>query len=130
MKKSIITVLVIVAVVILLALPKLGLFGGGADGSPTAGGPPPATVLPVEAVVVKPQSFDKKLVVTGSILANESIEVKSEVSGKVQRIYFIEGQSVNKGALLIKIDDDELRAQLGKQKFNKKTEFVFYHFFW
>lgn len=120
MKKGVIIVLVIVAVLVLLALPKLGLFGTKNSVGPQTGALPTAATLQVEAVIVKPTSFDKKLVVTGSILANESIEVKSEVSGKIQRIYFVEGQSVNKGDLLIKIDDDELRAQSEKQKFNKK----------
>lgn len=119
MKKGVITVLIIVAVLVLLALPKLGLFNKDQKGG-LVPGPQASAVLPVEAVIVKPVSFDKKLVVTGSILANESIEVRSEVSGKIQKIFFTEGQAVNRGDLLIKIDDDELRAQLEKQKFNKK----------
>lgn len=117
MKKSVITVLVILVIVFLLSLPKLGLFSGNEEISLVAGA---AQVLPVEAIVVKPYTFNKKLVVTGSIIANESIEVKSEVSGKIQQIFFTEGQAVQKGSLLIKIDDAELRAQLEKQKFNKK----------
>ena len=120
MKKSLITVLVIVAVIVLLALPKFGLFKGEQKTGPAGAPQPGSQVLPVEAVVVKPTSFDKKLVVTGSILANESIEVKSEVSGKIQGIYFTEGQAVKKGDILIKIHDDELLAQLEKQKYNKK----------
>src|SRR5690349_2189379 len=119
MKKTLITGLIIIAVIALLALPKLGLFKSKSAG-PAATTQPGAQVLPVEAVVIKPTAFDKKLVVTGSILANESIEVKSEVNGKIQRIYFIEGQAVKKGDLLIKIDDDELLAQLEKAKYNKK----------
>jgi membrane fusion protein, multidrug efflux system len=119
MKKTLIVVLVVLAIVFLLALPKLGLFGGEKKAGSNAAQQGPQ-VLPVEAVVIKPSSFAKKLVVTGSILANESIELKSEVSGKIEGIYFTEGQFVKKGDLLIKIDDDELRAQLNKQKFNKK----------
>jgi membrane fusion protein, multidrug efflux system len=120
MKKSLITVLVIVAIVVLLAIPKLGLFTSGEKAGPAAGTSPASQALPVEAVVVKPTTFDKKLVVTGAILANESVEIKPELSGKIQGIYFTEGQAVKKGSLLIKIDDAELRAQLDKQKFNKK----------
>ena len=119
MKKSLLVVLIIVAIVVLLAVPKLGLFSGEKKAGPVMqGGPQQA--LNVEAVVLKPSSFDKRLVVTGSILANESIEIRSEVSGKIEGIYFTEGQAVKKGDLFIKIDDDELRAQLEKQKFNKK----------
>jgi membrane fusion protein, multidrug efflux system len=120
MKKSLITLLVIVAIIALLALPKLGLFKGDQTSATGPGSLSPAQVLPVEAVVVKPTLFERKLVVTGTILANESVEVKTETSGKIMRIYFTEGQPVKKGGLLIKIDDEELRAQVEKQKYNKK----------
>jgi membrane fusion protein (multidrug efflux system) len=120
MKKSLITGLVIIAIVALLALPKLGLFKGEKSADPLAGAAAASQILPVEAIVVKPTVFERKLVVTGTILANESVEVKTETSGKIMGIYFTEGQAVKKGSLLIKIDDDELRAQLEKQKYNKK----------
>jgi len=120
MKKSLITVLIIVAVIVLLALPKLGLFNKEENAGPATSAQSNETALTVEAVIIKPASFDKKLVVTGAIRANESIELKSEVSGKITGIHFTEGQAVKKGDLLIKIDDAELLAQFEKQKFNKK----------
>jgi membrane fusion protein (multidrug efflux system) len=120
MKKQIITGSIIVVVVLLLAVPKLGWFssknsGGEAIGSP--GGPPP---LPVEALVVKPERLDNRLIVTGTVLANESLELKSEISGKITRIAFQEGASVKKGSVLVQINDEEVRAQLLKQKYNQK----------
>ena len=118
MKKTLITILIIVAVVLLLAIPKISFKGEEpkAGENSTRG----IQILPVEAVVVKPTIFDRKLVVTGTIIANESIEVKSEVSGKITGISFKEGQAVKKGDVLIKIEDDELQAQLEKAKHNKK----------
>jgi len=118
MKKTIITIVVIVAVIALLALPKY--FKSKQEAKPATGSSPAAQTLNVEATVIKPVTFDKKLIVTGSILANESVELKSETSGKILKIYFVEGQAVKKGDLLVKIDDDELLAQLDKQKANKK----------
>lgn len=122
MKKTIISVLVIAAIVALLALPKIGLFKKEkvAVGPPQGGGQATAAPLQVEGYIVTPAAFDKKLVVTGAIIANESVDIKSEISGKIVRIYFKEGQKVNRGDLLIKIDDDEVVAQLEKQKHNKK----------
>lgn len=118
MKKTLITILIVVAVVLLLAIPKISFKGD----SPKAGGAQgqSSQVLPVEAYVVRPTQFDRKLVVTGSILANETIEVKSEVSGKITGIYFKEGQAIKKGDVLIKIEDNELQAQLEKARHNKK----------
>lgn len=105
--------------VALLALPKLNLFQDSKKAGPVAGNAASQT-LAIEATILKPVPFDRRLVVTGSILANEQVELKSEVSGKIMNIYFTEGQAVTKGEQLLKIDDTELQAQLDKQKANKK----------
>lgn len=122
MKKQIITGSIVVVVIALLALPKIGWFsdqndGGDAQGSP---GPQRAPQLPVEALVVKPGRLDHKLIVTGSVLSNESLELKSEISGKITAIAFEEGSRVKKGDVLIRINDEEVRAQLLKEKYNQK----------
>ncbi len=51
------------------------------------------------------------------MLANEEVELKSEVSGRVTKILFKEGGFVKKGDLLVKINDSELQAQLEKAKY-------------
>ena len=76
--------------------------------------------LPVSMQVVKPENFTEILPVTGSIEANESVILKSEVSGKIIGIHFSEGQQVTKGTLLIKVYDDDLQAQLAKAQANLK----------
>lgn len=78
---------------------------GGGKGKPSSG-------LQVEGIVVKTSSFDNKLEVTGSITANESVELHSEVPGLVTSINFKEGSEVRKGSLLIKINDRDIQAQL------------------
>ncbi len=65
----------------------------------------------VEAVIVQPQEFTNILSLSGSIEANEQVEIRSEVSGIVEKIYFDEGSKVSKGQVLVKINDIELRAQ-------------------
>ncbi len=121
MKKQIIYGVILVIVVLLLAIPKTGWFsskGSTGDAKANPGGPPPA--LPVEAMIVKPSKLDNKLIVTGTVLANESLELKSEISGKITRIAFQEGTVVKKGSVLIQINDEEISAQLQKQKYNQK----------
>ena len=78
------------------------------------------SALPVSGVVVTPKLLENKIKVTGSILPNESIELKSEVSGLVTKVHFKEGQKVKKGTLLVSLKDDELQAQLEKLRFSKK----------
>ncbi|MFV5698899.1 efflux RND transporter periplasmic adaptor subunit [Flavobacterium sp. ZT3R17] len=66
----------------------------------------------VSGIVVKTQTFDNNLSLSGSIEANEQVEIRSEVSGIVEGIYFQEGSNVSKGQVLFKVNDIELRAQL------------------
>ncbi|MFO7656492.1 MAG: efflux RND transporter periplasmic adaptor subunit [Bacteroidales bacterium] len=51
---------------------------------------------------------------TGSLLPDEEVELSFETSGKVVGIYFSEGKWVKKGALMAKINDKPLQAQLLK----------------
>ncbi|CAD0007137.1 efflux RND transporter periplasmic adaptor subunit [Flavobacterium chungangense] len=66
----------------------------------------------VTGIVVKTSTFDNNLSLSGSIEANEQVEIHSEISGIVEGIYFNEGSYVNKGQVLFKVNDIELRAQL------------------
>jgi membrane fusion protein (multidrug efflux system) len=66
----------------------------------------------VSGIVVKTTTFDNNLSLSGSIEANEQIEIHSEVSGIVEGIYFNEGSNVSKGQVLFKVNDVELKAQL------------------
>ena len=77
-------------------------------------GKKPAT--PVTFYVVKGQDFSNTISLSGSIEANEQIEIRSEVSGIVENIAFTEGSSVSKGQVLFKVNDIELRAQLAQAK--------------
>ncbi len=124
MLKRIITILIVLVVIFLLALPKLGLLDKDEKGPVTGS---QSAALQVEGYALKPVLFDNTLVITGSILANESLELKSEASGKITRINFKEGSSVKKGELLVQINDEEIRAQIEKQRYmqklNKDIEF-------
>ncbi len=68
--------------------------------------------ISVNGIVAIPQTFDNNLSLSGSIEANEQVEIRSEVSGIVEALYFQEGSNVSKGQVLFKVNDLELRAQL------------------
>jgi membrane fusion protein (multidrug efflux system) len=89
--------------------PGGGSGGGGGKGKGKGG---PGQSLGVNGVLVKMSSFDNQLEVTGAVEANESVSLQSEVSGLVTGIYFKEGTNVNKGQLLVKINDRDIQAQL------------------
>lgn len=70
----------------------------------------------VTGIVLQPQEFADNLSLSGSIEANEQVDIRSEVSGVVESINFQEGSNVTKGQVLFKVNDIELRAQLGKAR--------------
>ncbi|MES2747854.1 MAG: efflux RND transporter periplasmic adaptor subunit [Bacteroidota bacterium] len=70
----------------------------------------------VSAIVITPQDFSNTISLSGSIEANEQIEIRSEVSGIVENISFTEGSQVSKGQVLLKVNDIELRAQLAQAR--------------
>ncbi|MEY4432206.1 MAG: hypothetical protein RLZZ44_336 [Bacteroidota bacterium] len=72
--------------------------------------------ITVSGTIVRLQSFDNNLTLSGSIEANEQVEIRSEVSGIVKNIYFQEGSNVTKGQVLFKVNDIELKAQLAQAK--------------
>lgn len=121
MTKRILTIVIIAAVIFLVALPKLGLLNSKSrEAAKAAAQAIASSKLMVEVILIKTARLDTKLVITGSILANESLELKSEVSGKITSINFKEGSFVKKGDLLVQINDEEIRALLEKQRFNQK----------
>lgn len=103
----------------LLILLILGLIGYriSKSGNENPSGPKnggPKIAQQVEGIVVNSENFSDVLSLSGSIEANEQVEIRSEVSGVVEAIYFQEGTTVTKGQALLKINDLELRAQLSQ----------------
>lgn len=66
--------------------------------------------------VVQGQPFADYLSLSGSIEANEVVELHSEVSGIVETLNFQEGSQVSAGQVLLRINDSELRAQLAQAR--------------
>lgn len=80
-----------------------------------AGGPP---VIQVVAVKVERHPVKEALSLVGTLAANESVEIRSEIDGSIQEIHFKEGDLVKKGSLIIKLDDTKLAASLKEAEAN------------
>jgi membrane fusion protein (multidrug efflux system) len=78
------------------------------------GGPQKVPPLAVEAYVAKPQSISDRIEVPGTIHPYESTEIHPEISGRVTALNVREGGFVGQGALLAKLYDGDLQAQLNK----------------
>lgn len=74
------------------------------------------STMKVKGMVMKPQVFADNLSLSGTLEANEQIDIRSEVMGIVESINFEEGSKVSKGQVLLRVNDLELRAQLSKVK--------------
>lgn len=122
--KNILIAAAILVVVAIVLLPKLLSSSDSGSNLKLGGGPDVA--LPVKAHIVSFTTLNNSVFTTGTILANEEVELRSEVSGKIVKILFKEGSFVSKGDLLIKINDADLQAQLrkaeSKVKLSKEKE--------
>jgi membrane fusion protein (multidrug efflux system) len=88
--------------------------GKGGAGKGGAGGAGKGPTLAVNAFVVISQSLREDVVSSGSLLAAEQVDIYPEISARIIQLNIREGQPVAKGALLVKLFDQDLRAQLQK----------------
>lgn len=84
-----------------------------------AGGPPKE--MAVTGFIVQPKNLDNNIQASGTLLANEEIELHAEVAGKVIQLNLNEGSAVSRGTLLVKLYDADLQAQLKKLQVQKET---------
>jgi len=86
---------------------------GGADGATDGfGGGQQATL--VRATEALSDTVIDELRSTGQIEAVQSIELRPEVSGRLQQILVREGALVQRGTALFKVDDAELQAEVAR----------------
>ncbi|MEW5924535.1 MAG: efflux RND transporter periplasmic adaptor subunit, partial [Candidatus Zixiibacteriota bacterium] len=99
-----------IAIAVYLAL------AGCSGGDPQPLGRGMAKGIPVEATVLRPQPIESKIFTTGTLLANEEVELRPEVSGRITGVFFEEGSKVRQGDVLLKINDRELQAELKRKQ--------------
>ena len=123
MKKQ--TKLILVGVILLLIAvayfyPRLATQPEGAApgaSGPKGGGDQP---LAVKVIKLKKETLNNQLQVSGTVLPNESVDIKAEISGLVTKVNFKEGQYVTKGTPLLYLNDNELQAQYQRLQYTQK----------
>lgn len=88
---------------------KQGSKGGG-DMKPTK----------VNTILVSLGNSEKTVFSSGTTVANNEVEIKSEISGKIVQLNIPEGTLVPKGYLIAKIKDDDIVAQIKKIELEEK----------
>lgn len=109
----------IIIILIILLLPKL--ISSSNDNSANIPSGRMNMSVPVKAHIVVPERLSNVVISTGSIMANEEVELRSETSGKIISINFAEGSYVSEGDLLVKINDADLQAQLRRAESKVKV---------
>lgn len=70
--------------------------------------------LEVDGYIVQQSSISETIEVPGSLLPFEETEIRAEVGGRIVKLNIQEGSTATKGALLVKLFDEDLQAQLRK----------------
>jgi membrane fusion protein (multidrug efflux system) len=78
------------------------------------GGPPKDAPVPVELVAVESGPLLETLRATGTLDAEESVDLKPEVEGEITSIQLTEGANVKKGELLLQIDESKQQATVAE----------------
>ncbi len=83
--------------------------GAAGPGRGGPGGP-----VPVEAQPVRVGDAETSIDAVGTLVSNESVVLRPEVSGRVVSINFVEGAPVAKGEVLVELDSSVERAELAQ----------------
>lgn len=115
--KRIVTIIIILLVIGGLSYPKVKPLFSSTGEDQAAGNPQTTGILEVQAVEVGYETIEDEIYSSGTIQANEVVELSAEASGIVTDIYLEEGREVEAGDLLLKINDSELQAQKQRAEF-------------
>ena len=109
----IIAIAVVIAIIALGLVFKGRLFGGNGDGGgPAAGGSgggmPP---MPVDVAAAQRETVIDAVRATGRVEAIQAVDLRPDEQGRIVELLFQEGQGVQAGTPLVRIDDAMLKAQ-------------------
>ncbi|MFS8057038.1 efflux RND transporter periplasmic adaptor subunit [Rhizobium sp. BR 317] len=85
----------------------------------SAGDAPP---VPVTAIKAQTETIDRVINGIGTVAPLQSVTVRPRIDGQVVDMPFAEGQMVEKGAVLLKLDDRELLSALASAKAKKAQD--------
>jgi membrane fusion protein (multidrug efflux system) len=72
----------------------------------------------VETHIVETRTLADDVTAVGSLVSNESVVLRPEVSGRIEAIRFRDGETVRRGAVLVELDAAVERAELQQARAN------------
>ncbi|MFT3936466.1 MAG: efflux RND transporter periplasmic adaptor subunit [Chitinophagaceae bacterium] len=99
-----------------------GCYASAKENNEKEKAPAVATIqaTPVDGMVIKPATLKEEMEITGSLAANQQVDIVSELTRKIVRVNVKEGAHVQTGQLLFELDNADLQAQLEKLQQQEK----------
>lgn len=95
-----------------------GRGGGGGEAAGAAAAEQGAQPVPVRTAVVEAREMPVRVDVIGTVEPLATVAVKSRIDGLIIEVGFAEGDFVNAGQVLFRLDDRAARAQLAQAEAN------------
>lgn len=102
----------VLIVLIIVALAGFMVWRGMSTMGGQAKGPRPDKPLVVELVAARSQPMPIALQAVGQVQSEHSVQIRPQVNGLLQEVYFTEGQTVRKGQRLFRIDPAQYESAL------------------
>ena len=119
-------ILAVIIIIVVLVVGKIFFFTGEEQIADKKGAAGPAMVnekakaMPVDIYLAKLESVSNEIFASGTMVANEEVELKSETSGRLTRLDISEGALITKGQLIAKINDADIQAKLKKVRYERE----------
>jgi membrane fusion protein, multidrug efflux system len=103
-----------VLAIFLLLLMVFALGCGNKPAVQAANGAGTRSPAPVVVATVEQHDVPVQISAIGNVEAYQTVQIRSQVSGQIERIFFKEGQDVHRGELLFQLDKRSFQADLEK----------------
>lgn len=90
--------------------------GGNTKSTVTGGTKPSGPAAKVKFYIADKQTTQNEIFATGTVIANEDVELRFETSGRLKNLYIREGAAVKAGQLIAKLNDADILAKIKKAK--------------
>lgn len=72
-------------------------------------------------IIIEPKDLSQEINVTGQVQPLESLELGTEIGGRIEDAYVQVGDQIEAGQLLIALEDDDLRVQFSEAQANLES---------
>jgi membrane fusion protein (multidrug efflux system) len=95
---------------------RLGIGGPPPAGTPATGSAAPGAPLPIESAVARTDVATTEINAVGTLLSDASVVLAPEVVGRISQILFKDGDRVQQGQSLMRLDDAIPRGELAQSR--------------